>query len=130
MKTKLVVYFLLFTIVNSLQSCEKNSETKTGEIVFWKFTDILNCGPIEVDVIINSKSVGTIHEDFRPYDSIPFCGAEKCVTINYPIGSYSYKAECYCGISKTLMGYWVGTLEVKQDSCTKVFFDIERMIEQ
>lgn len=132
MKTRTMNYIILslFFIMSTLQSCDKEPETQTGEIVFWKFTDMLNCGPIEVKVNLNSNTIGTLNIDFQPYDSIPYCGAENCLTVNKPIGEYNYKAECYCGTNKKLIGYWTGTLNVKQDSCTKIFFDYNEITKQ
>lgn len=117
-------------MVSTLQSCDKDPETKTGEIIFWKFTDILNCGQIEVKVYLNSNIVGSLDNDFQPYDSIPNCNDKNCLTLNKPIGEYNYKGECYCGTYKNLIGFWNGTLEVKQNSCTKIFFDYKEMTEQ
>jgi len=116
--------------MSTLQSCDKESETQTGDIVFWKFTDMLNCGPIEVKVYLNSNTIGTINMDFQPYYSVPNCGDENCLTVSKHIGSYNYKAECYCGTNKNLTGYWSCTLEVKKDSCTKIFFDYSEITKQ
>ncbi len=120
----------LFFIMSTLQSCDKEPETQTGEIVFWKFTNTstINCMSIDVIVYLNSNTIGTLNQDFNFYDSIPDCGAENCLTINKPIGIYNYKAECYCMSDNSKIGYWSGTLEVKEDSCTKIFFDIKEMM--
>ena len=132
MKTKHMSYLILsfFIITNLFISCDKENEPQTGDIVFWKFTDLIDCGPIEVKITLNSKSIGTLNLDFQPYDSIPNCGAENCLTVNKPIGEYNYKAECYCGKNKNLIGYWTGTLNVKQDSCTKIFFDYNEITKE
>ncbi len=130
MKLKTMSYLLCFLIaINTFYGCDEVDNENTGEIVFWKFTDLLDCGPVEVNVIIDDKSVGTIYYDFQPYDSIPDCGSENCLTVTKAIGTYNYLAECYCGTHKTKIGYWSDTFEVKQDSCTKIYLDFREIQE-
>lgn len=144
MKTRTMnhVILSLFFIMSTLQSCDKVSDSQTGEIVFWRYTSrsLRNCGGFKVEVYLNSNRIGTLNRDFgiydnRPdlsmhYDSIPNCGDENCLTVNKPVGIYNYKAECFCISDNSKIGYWTGTLEVKQDSCTKIFFDYGEMTNQ
>ena len=54
MKTKCMNSFILsfFIITNLFISCDKENQSQNGEIVFWKFTDLIDCGPIEVKVYL------------------------------------------------------------------------------
>lgn len=125
------IFLLSFLTLFYLQNCtkdEKDEKNEKGNIVFWRYTDIINCGPVEVDVFVDDKFAGIITNDYLPHDSIPICNANNCLTIDQKIGIHEFRAECYCGINKTKIRYWIGKIEVKKDSCSRIFLDIQKAI--
>lgn len=127
MNIKIILSLIIVSLI-IVSSCEdKDSSINDGNIIFWKNTSMINCAPVTVKVYIAGDEIGTISKDFEPYETVPECGAKNCLTVKYPVGSYDYKADYYCGNEK--VGFWTGSIEIVDNNCTKIYLDILKSTE-
>ncbi len=112
---------ILFMTFNS---CDKNDDnpSDTGKVIFYTNAQaLLNCGPFDVEIIIDNESSGIISEAYVE-DFQPNCtNTSSTLLIEKVIGSYNYTANIDCG----QYGSWSGEFKITKDSCTKIFLDIK-----
>lgn len=120
---------LLTTISCSMSENEDNllikSLNKKSKIVFYTNAQaMLNCGPFDVDVYIDSTLIGSISEPYLN-DSVPECSQNSnTLLIEKDSGTYYYSATANCNN----YGVWTGTITIKPDTCYKIFLDTENIV--
>ena len=99
------------------------SLNKKSKIVFFTNAQaILNCGPFDVNVYLDSTLVGSISEPYM-VDSFPDCSQKSnTLLIEKDSGTYHYSATANCNNYAD----WTGTISIKPDTCYKIFLDIEK----
>ncbi len=124
--------FLLMVMFLTGISCSKTesednllieSLNKKSKIVFFTNAQaILNCGPFDVNVYLDSTLVGSISEPYM-VDSFPDCSQKSnTLIIEKESGTYHYSATANCNNYAD----WSGTISIKPDTCYKIFLDIEK----
>lgn len=111
-----------FLDFNECNLIENNS--KKGSIIFYTNAQaLLNCGPFNVDVFIDSNIVGSLKNAY--VDNIkPNCIASDFTIKNeMAIGNYKYYAVPNCGNYNN----WSGEFNVFDDSCSYIFLDINSL---
>ncbi len=117
-----ITALLIFSCSNRDDIIPEGQDKPKSRLVFYTNAQaILNCGPFDVDVFVDSVPVGSIS---YPYikDELPGCiQSDYTLLVEKDTGTYSYFAKATCN------NYiqWSGTIHAKKDSCSKIFFDME-----
>ncbi len=118
--------FLIPVILIFVTACKKNTpdDKNTGKVTFYTNAQlVLNCGPFDVEVYIDSSLAGTLESSFLPTNEAPACNAspgKTILSVNKPEGEYEFTARLTC--SETLK--YLGNFKIKKDSCSLVFIDL------
>ncbi len=102
----------------------KESDSNKGNVIFYTNAQaLLNCGPFNVDVYIDSNLVGSITNAY--VDEIkPDCiESDFTIKAEMAVGDYKYYAVPNCGNFNN----WSGEFNVFHDSCNYIFLDINSL---
>ncbi len=116
-KTLLLLVVLSLFFVST--GCKKEKEDKKGTATFGANYHVINC-LTNVTIYIDGNKIGRLNS-FT--DGITRCGQTENLTTELTVGQHSYKVEIRpesgSGCSKDISG----TIDIKENECTKVFTD-------
>lgn len=106
-----------------INECEIQ-KAKKGKVVFYTNAQaLLNCGPFDVDIYIDSVYVGKLNNAFVG-DIQPDCTQkETTLIVEKKIGIYNFYAIPQCGDYNN----WTGQLEIVNDNCIYIYLNINNL---
>ena len=120
-----IIALLIFSRNNCDDIIQEGQDKSKSRLVFYTNAQaILNCGPFDVDIFIGNVPVGSISYSYIN-DELPDCiQSDNTLLVEKDTGTYSYFAQAtYSDIF-----HWTGTIDIKPDSCHKVFLDVEHAV--
>lgn len=115
----LLGFILLMTI-----SCAKESSDNLGKVVFFSNAQaMLNCGKFNVDIYIGDSFVGSLSDPYVDSKQPECSSSSGTLVLEKEPGKYSCSAIIDCG----QYGWWDEEIEIKADSCIKIFFDFNEI---
>ena len=115
------LFIISIFLILLLLSCEIEKNNISGKVTFYTNAQaVLNCGPFDEEIYMDSSLIGNLKETYLPFDDTPECNStssETLLVIAKPEGDYEFTARLTC--SETLK--YPGDFSVKKDSCTLVY---------
>ena len=123
---KPILVFLMFLVLSSCEMAQDNSDK--GKLLFYTNSPSINC-VFKIDILVNGEKIGTLDASSKYTDSdcncdnpvgIGFIG----LLVNLEKGTYNYSANEVNCIATNKVNSWTGQVNVEQNSCTVIFFDL------